>query len=218
MKQIFKNVFNQGNRIFTKNLVKGQKVYDEKLIEKKGIEYREWNPKRSKLAAAIMKDISQIGIKPDQKVLYLGAASGTTVSHVSDIVGNGGMVFAIEFSPQPLRKLVFLTEKRKNIIPILADANHPERYFPYLSQVDVVFQDIAQRMQAEIFLKNCKVYLKKGGFGLISVKSRSIDVTKRPDLVFKEVKSKLEKEVNIVDKRNLKPYEKDHMLFVVKKR
>ena len=51
------------------------------------IEYRVWNPFRSKLAAAILGGVDKIHIKPGSKVLYLGAASGTTVSHVADIVG-----------------------------------------------------------------------------------------------------------------------------------
>ena len=50
-------------------------------------EYRAWNPFRSKLAAAIVGGIEHIHMKPGSKVLYLGAASGTTVSHVSDLVG-----------------------------------------------------------------------------------------------------------------------------------
>ena len=47
-------------------------------------------PFRSKLAAAILGGVENIWMKPGSKVLYLGAASGTTVSHVSDI-GFGGL-------------------------------------------------------------------------------------------------------------------------------
>ena len=46
-----------------------------------------WNPFRSKLAASIVGGIEAIYMKPGSKVLYLGAASGTTVSHVADLVG-----------------------------------------------------------------------------------------------------------------------------------
>jgi rRNA 2'-O-methyltransferase fibrillarin len=66
---------------FIKNYLKKQGENGEK------IEYRVWNPFRSKLGAAILGGVDQIHIKPGAKVLYLGAASGTTVSHVSDIVG-----------------------------------------------------------------------------------------------------------------------------------
>ncbi len=74
-------------------MVSGESVYGEKRVSIESgevgekIEYRVWNPFRSKLAAAILGGIDQIHIKPGSKVLYLGAASGTTVSHVSDIVG-----------------------------------------------------------------------------------------------------------------------------------
>jgi fibrillarin-like pre-rRNA processing protein len=193
-------------------------VYNEKFVREGKDLYRIWEPKKSKLGAAIMKGVSQIGIKPGSKVLYLGCASGTTASHVSDIVGYEGFVYALDFAPRVLRDFMFVVEKRKNMLPILADANKPETYKQYVGDVDVVFQDVAQKNQVEIFLKNINFYLKQGGFGLLSVKARSIDVTKRPDVVFREVKTQLERNVTIVDYRSLEPFERDHCLFVVKKK
>ena len=204
--------------LYTKNLTPRKQVYGERLIKIGKEEFREWNPKRSKLGAALAKGISQMGIKPGSVVLYLGAASGTTVSHVSDIVGKEGFVFAVEFSPVVTRKLVFLCEERKNIAPILEDANHPERYKDYVSEVDVVFQDVSQRNQVSIFLKNYNAFLKKGGFGLLALKARSIDVTKKPKQVFNEVMKELEANTTVVDYRVLEPYEKDHCLFICKKK
>ncbi len=202
--------------LFTKNLVPGKSVYNEKLF-KDDFEYREWNHKKSKLGAGLLKGISQIGVKPGSVVLYLGSATGTTVSHVSDIIGNEGFVFALDFAPRVLRELVFLAEERKNIAPLLEDAFHPKRYADKISAVDVVFQDIAQRNQVEIFLRNLDMFLIKGGFGLLAVKARSVDVTKKPSQVFREVRTALEKKVTIVDYKTLDPFEKDHCLFVVKK-
>ena len=92
------------------------------------IEYRVWNPFRSKLGAAILGGVDQIHIKPGAKVLYLGAASGTTVSHVSDIVGPEGLVYAVEFSHRSGRDLINVAKKRTNIIPIIEDARHPHKY------------------------------------------------------------------------------------------
>ncbi|MBI5398316.1 fibrillarin-like rRNA/tRNA 2'-O-methyltransferase, partial [Candidatus Woesearchaeota archaeon] len=152
------------------------------------------------------------------KVLYLGASTGTTVSHVSDLVGKEGFVFALDFAPRSTRELVFLAEERPNIIPILADANHPQQYLPLLCEVDCVVQDIAQRDQVGIFLKNCRVFLKQGGFGILSVKARSVDVTKKPRVVFNDVRSILEKNITIVDYRELDPLEKDHCIFICKKK
>jgi fibrillarin-like pre-rRNA processing protein len=205
-------------KLFTVNLAPGKKVYDEQLVKEKNIEYREWNPRKSKLAAAIMKGVSQIGIKPDSTVLYLGCASGTTASHVSDIVGNRGFVFALDFAPRVMREMVFVSEQRNNMMPIMADANNTESFEKKIAIVDVVFQDIAQKNQAEIFIKNCKRFLKNNGFGLLSVKARSVDVTKKPKKVFEEIRAKLENEFVIVDYRNLEPFEADHCIFICKKK
>lgn len=216
-KGIYEKKSDKESILLTKNLTPGKTVYEERLFREDNIEYREWIPERSKLGAALRKNVNQIGIKESDYVLYLGASTGTTVSHVSDIVGEKGLVYALDFAPRVLRELVFVAEQRMNIAPILADANQPETYVKQLSEVDVVFMDIAQRSQAEIFLKNCSIFLKKGGYGLLAVKSRSVDVTKNPKEIFKEIREKLEKEMIVVDYRELEPYEKDHAFFVVKK-
>lgn len=204
--------------LLTKNLAPGKTVYDEKLVKEKGIEYREWNPRRSKLAAFILKGGNQIGIKEGCTVLYLGAAYGTTASHVSDIVGEKGFVFALDFAPRVIRELVFVCEERKNMAPLFFDANKPEEYKDRITpKVDVVYQDIAQRNQAEIFLKNIEMFLKKGGYALIAVKSRSINVVEKPKKIFNEVRKKLEKDLKVIDFKVLEPFERDHCMFICKK-
>lgn len=205
------------NNYYTINLCPGKDVYMERLIKQDDKEYREWDPKRSKLGAAVAKNVRNFGFREGDVVLYLGAASGTTVSHVSDIVGKSGGVFAIEFSPAVTKDLVFLAEERKNIIPILADCNHPERYTGLVMEADFMFQDIAQRNQVEIFLKNMQ-FLKQDGIGMLALKARSIDITKNPKDVFKEMRKELGKEVEILEYIELYPFEKDHCLFVVKKK
>ena len=204
------------SKLFTKNLVPGISLFEEKLFREGGTEYREWDPKRSKLAAAIVKQISQIGIKEGNTVLYLGASHGYTPSFVSDMIGKKGFMFAIDFAPVVVRDLVFICEQRKNMTPLLEDCNHPENYKDKITKVDIVYQDIAQKNQVEIFLKNMQ-FAKPDGFGLLALKARSVDVTKKPKDVFKEVRRQLEKEVKIVDYRELDPFEKDHCFFVVKK-
>ncbi len=204
-------------KIATKNLVPGQKVYGERIVKWEGEEYRIWNPRRSKLAAAIMNGLKNFPIKPGMSVLYLGIASGTTASHVSDIVGWEGKIFGIEFSPRVLRELVPIVEERRNIIPILGDATKPEEYRALVTKVDVIFEDVAQPTQAKILIDNAKAYLKRGGYGMIAVKSRSIDVTKEPEEVFKMVEGELSEYFEIVERISLEPYEKDHALFVVRK-
>ena len=204
--------------LLTKNLVPGKTVYDERLVQEGKDEYREWNPRRSKLAAGILKGISEIGIVENGVVLYLGAASGTTVSHVSDIVGEKGFVFALDFAPRVVRDLVFVCEERKNMAPMMFDANKPEEYKDKMvKEVDVVYQDIAQKNQVGIFLKNVNMFLRENGVGLLAVKARSIDVTKKPRKIFDEVRKELEKNLKIVDFKVLDPFEKDHCMFVCKK-
>ncbi|AIF69372.1 fibrillin [Palaeococcus pacificus DY20341] len=204
-------------KIATKNLVPGQKVYGERIVKWEKEEYRIWNPRRSKLGAAILNGLKHFPIKPGKSVLYLGIASGTTASHVSDIVGWEGKVYGVEFSPRVLRELVPLVYERKNIIPILGDATKPEEYRAVVTKVDVIFEDVAQPTQAKILIDNAKAYLKKGGYAMISIKSRSIDVTKPPEQVFKEVEEELSTYFEVVERLSLEPYEKDHALIVVRK-
>jgi fibrillarin-like pre-rRNA processing protein len=205
-------------KILTKNLTPKKTFFDEATYKEGREEYRLWDPSRSKLAAAIMKDVSQIGIKPKDVVLYLGASHGYTPSFLSDIVGEDGIIFALDFAPRVVRDLVMLAEKRKNIVPILADCKKPQTYVDRVILADVVYQDIAQKNQVEIFLKNCNMYLKKDGFALLCVKARSVDVTKKPAEIFNKVRTQLEDKIIIVDYRKLDPFEKDHCIFVCKKK
>lgn len=199
----------------TRNLVPGMRVYDEKLLTIENIEYRLWEPFRSKLAAIILKG-STISIKKDQSVLYLGAANGTTVSHVSDIV-TGGTVFAVEFSPRAMHDLIRASTPRFNLVPILADAMRPETYQNMVSQVDLLYQDVAQRDQAEIAIRNAGLYLKKKGLLVLIIKARSIDSTKRvKDVIDEEVK-KLEGYFEIRDLIDLLPFDSDHAAVVARK-
>ncbi len=199
----------------TKNLTPEKTVYGEPVLKVKNKEYRVWNPNRSKLGAAIHKGIKKIPINQGNIVLYLGSASGTTVSHVSDIVGSSGLVYCVEIAPRVMRDLVFLAEERKNLAPILESAALTKNYENLVVQADFIFQDIAQKDQARIFIKN-KRFLKKGGYAMIAVKARSIDVTKKPQTVFDEVEKELRKHFKIIDKKRLEPFEKDHSLFLVK--
>jgi fibrillarin-like pre-rRNA processing protein len=209
-------VFKDRKQIFTQNPrnCKGVKVYNEKLVKQKDKEYRSWNPYRSKLAAGILNGLA-ISIKPDSNVLYLGAATGTTVSHISDIV-NDGIVYAVENSPIAMKKLLNICEKRQNIIPVFANANHPNKYSSIVSNVALVYQDISQRNQSQIFIENTNRYLKKNGTGVLMVKARSIDVSLKPSQAYDLVCTEIDNSgLKIKHKINLSPYEKDHMAIVI---
>ena len=215
--KLFEIYQDQRNNIYTKSLIPGKIHFDERTIREGKDEYREFDPTRSKLAAMIRKGCTNIGIRKGNVVLYLGSSHGFTCSFVSDMVGKEGLIFALDPAPRVMRDLVFLSEERNNIVPVLADANHPETYADKICLADVVFQDISQRNQAEIFLKNCDLFLKKNGYGLLSVKARSIDVKKKPPQIFQEVRREIEKHYTVIDFRILEPFEKDHCLIIVKK-
>jgi fibrillarin-like pre-rRNA processing protein len=209
-------VYKKGDKLYTKcpQDCRLPNVYNERIIFFKDNYYRPWNPYRSKLAAALTKKIT-LPITSSSTVLYLGAATGTTVSHISDIVEQG-VVYAVENSPLAAKKLVDICQHRKNIVPICEDANHPQRYNCLLSAVDIVYQDISQRNQTEIFLDNIKHFLKPKGLAIIMVKARSIDVSLPPLTVYEQVKEKLlEHNLTVTDNINLSPYEKDHAAIVV---
>jgi len=209
-------VFKKNERIFTKNPTdcKGTKVYSEHLITEEGTEYRSWNPFRSKLAAAILKG-TQVPLTPQMHLLYLGAATGTTVSHLSDIL-TSGTIYAIENSPVAMTSLLNVSDRRPNIVPLLEDANHPERYRLFVPPVDVLYQDISQRNQAEIFTRNATQYLKKEGTGFLMVKARSIDVALKPKQAYDLVCSQLKTSgFRILEMQELGPYEKDHAVLRV---
>ena len=205
-------------RLFTLNLNPGKRVYDEQLVMQNNVEYREWDPYGSKLSAAILNGCNNIFIRKGDVVLYLGSSTGTTVSHVSDILGKEGFVFAVDLAPRVMRDLIFNCEGRKNIGPVLADANRIQDLAPRVSLADVLYQDIAQKDQVRIFLKNANAFLKKGGYAIFAVKARSIDVTKNPKVIFKEVRDVIEKEMTIIDSRTLEPFQRDHIVFFCKKK
>ncbi|KAG7809538.1 hypothetical protein KL921_003535 [Ogataea angusta] len=212
--------------LVTKNLAPGESVYGEKRISvdepskdesapATKVEYRVWNPFRSKLAAGIMGGLDELFIAPGKKVLYLGAASGTSVSHVADVVGPEGVVYAVEFSHRPGRELIGMAKKRPNVIPIIEDARHPQKYRMLIGMVDVVFADVAQPDQARIIALNSHLFLKDKGGVVISIKANCIDSTVDAETVFaREVQKLREERIKPLEQLTLEPYERDHCIVV----
>lgn len=215
--EIYLITFDDGSeRLATRNLAPGKNVYGERLVQNKGTEYRIWDPFRSKLAAAILKGLARVPIQPSLKVLYLGAASGTTASHVSDIVGENGYVYCVEFASRSIRELVNnVCVFRFNMAPILADARFPERYAALVEKVDDIYCDIAQPEQAKVLADNADLFLKSKAWIMLAVKAPSIDVTKEPSEIY-------EQEIRVLKSRNfavqeivhLEPYDKAHAMIV----
>ena len=208
----------QYDLLLTKNFSPGQTVYGEKKIQVSDessqdtkIEYRVWNAFRSKLGAAILNGIESIYMQPGSKVLYLGAASGTTISHVSDIVGENGVVYGIEISQRSGRDLINMAKMRNNLIPIIEDGRKPYRYRMMVSMVDCIFADVAQPDQARIIGMNAQYYLKNGGGFVFSIKATCIDSTAEPAVVFANQIQELKKMgFKTKEQVTLEPFERDH--------
>ncbi|MHA1684523.1 MAG: fibrillarin-like rRNA/tRNA 2'-O-methyltransferase [Promethearchaeota archaeon] len=216
------NVYNarmvESDILCTKNLVPGKTVYSEKLIfDSNSIEFREWDPRRSKLCAYLKKGGTQYHFSKDISILYLGSSSGTTVSHVSDII-EGGRIYSVEFSARSMRELIQRLDDRQNVIPILADATQPSQYRSLIpEQVDIIYQDVAQPNQAKLLFDNIKIYLKPGGIFYIAVKARSIDVSQDPAIIFRQERDYLEKKgCKIFEMKDISPFSEDHVMIVGK--
>ncbi len=205
-------------KLYSKNLIPGIKVYGERLMTFKGEEYREWDPFRSKLAAMILEKPSLEFLTKDLNCLYLGASSGTTISHLSDIVYDG-VIYGVEFAERSMRQLIQNSDKRKNIVPILGDANFPESYANSIfTPIDLVYQDIAQPNQAQIAIENCNYYLKNNGFLILAIKSQSIDSVQKSEKIYIQEKKILEKAgYVIIDSINIHNYAANHIILTVQK-
>lgn len=177
--------------------------------EFEGAFYRPWSPVTSKLSSMLIKGM-KIPLGRSSRVLYLGAASGTTVTHVSDIVTDG-VVFAVEFAPRPARDLLAAIEQRTNVIPIIADARYPEKYPPFVDGVDFLYQDVAQPDQASIAVANAEKYLCKGGHVVIAIKARSISISEDTKTIFQREIDTLSQKFEVLETVSLEPLHKDHL-------
>ncbi|WP_122090156.1 fibrillarin-like rRNA/tRNA 2'-O-methyltransferase [Halalkalicoccus subterraneus] len=203
---IEKREFDGRQRLSTR----GAAVYGEPVEEG----WRAWDPHRSKLGAMFEAGMA-LELPDEPTVLYLGAASGTTVSHVADF---SGPTYAVEFAPRPVRDLVGVAEDRENLFPLLKDARKPESYAHVVERdVDAVVQDVATRGQADVALRN-RPFLREDGRLLAAIKARSEDVTREPEAVFSDVRERLETGYEILETERLEPYHEDHLAVVARPR
>lgn len=185
----------------------GEPVYGEPTAEG----WRRWEPSRSKLGAMLESGL-ETGLTGGDCVLYLGAAAGTTVSHVADFAGP---TYAVEFAPRPMRDLLDVAESRPNLFPLLKDARKPESYAHVVEPVDCIVQDVATRGQARVALENRR-FLADDGRLLLAIKARSEDVTREPAGVFEDVRDQLRESYEILDDQRLEPYHDDHLGVVAR--
>jgi len=217
MKLISTNVFSENDKIYTLTNDK-KSIYGEKVIKKDNQFYREWNPFRSKISAALMRKLKKLNINKDSNILYLGCASGTTVSHISDIIKKG-IVFAVDISQKEMMSLYLKLKKRDNVAPIFANASNPESYRDNISNVkiDFIIQDIASINQIEILIKNAEKYLVKNGEIYLSLKTKSISQNIDPTEILESAKLELQKHFTLLKSVNLRKYEDNHWLLHLKK-
>ena len=216
VKRLFEGVYSIDGKLATENLDPGRRVYGEVLVPYEGKEYRLWNPYRSKLAAAIINGLKNFKLSNSSRVLYLGAATGTTSSHVSDIASQG-QVFCVELSERNMRDLIKVCECRRNMLPILADANNTDRYSKSVGTCDIIYQDVSARDQAAILNKNSSM-LKPGGYAYFIIKSQSIDISKNPEKVFDEALKSVSPIFEVVELVKLEPFDDLHMFAVLRKK
>lgn len=184
-------------------------VYGERMLRG----FRVWDPARSKLAALLYQGL-ELELASDHRVLYLGAANGTTVSHVADYTD---VVYAVEIAPRPMQDLLVIARSRRNIIPILADAGRPGIYRPMVEEVDLIYQDVASPRQVSILVENL-CFLKEDGIAVLVLKPRSIDVTRDPGELFQEAEGEIgQGGLRILDRIPLSPYYPDHRAFLCRK-
>jgi fibrillarin-like pre-rRNA processing protein len=211
----FPRVFRKGRDLYTENATPGVRVYGEDLVRESGIEYRRWDPFRSKLSAYLLKGGRSSLFDGVRSVLYLGGSHGTTVSHLSDLLPNVP-IFVIEKSPLSFAPLLELSRRRTNVLPILADAQLPERYSADVGTVDLLYQDIAQRAQARIFGENASACLNPSGRGLLMLKVRSVSQSRSARSVVAEARRELALSgLSIGAELDLAPFSRDHLAVPV---
>jgi len=213
MEERFPGVYLVEGKLATVNSTPGYRVYGEKVARRRGVEYRIWDPYRSKVAAALAKGLKSFPVGRRSSVLYLGASSGTTASHIADIAER---VYCVEFSRRMMRELLSVCERKENMVPILADARRPWEYSNTVASVDVLIQDVAQPDQAGILLNNHDTFKFKDA--LLSIKARSINSAGDPKKVFRAEVERLKGRFNVVQEVDLMPYEEDHILVNLKAR
>lgn len=209
--RIFTALRGRTRLLLTEDLSPSYSVYGEEKLLIGSTHYRVWDPFRSKLASAVLLGLPVVPVRKGDAVLYLGAATGTTASHISDVVGTSGVVYCVEVSPKPFGDLIRLTEQRTNVIPILGDARNPRSYVFWVGGVDVLYCDVAQPDQVEIVCENASLFLRSGGHLLHAVKASSVDSSVLPEQVYEDALSRLSEGFAVRAKVNLERYQKKHV-------
>jgi len=190
---------------------RGDPVYGEP-VDAEG--WRVWDTNRSKVGA-LLETHGDPGFEPDSGLLYLGAATGTTVSHLADM---GLLVYAVELSAYAADALLEVSRSRPRLFPIIADARHPARYAGTVeADLSWLIQDVASAEQAQIATANRR-FLADDGMSMIFIKARSIDATASPSTVFADVEAELTDTYEITARVSMDTTHEDHRAIIAKVR
>ena len=217
----------EGRSLWTRNAVRGVSVRGERRKTDARIEWRAWDPSRSKVAAALLRtanDPSQLLPETGSTCLYLGASFGSTVSYIHDQVcgaGNhhGGQVVAVEIAPRAMRDLSELASIRPGLVPVLGDARQPQTVAPYIrGKADWMHQDLSIADQAETFVRMAGAFLRPGGTGLLSLKAASERSSDGDDdsRFAKAARILRESNLDVIERIDLKGLEEQHVVFHVR--
>ncbi len=208
-------VYREGRDLYTVNATPGIRVYGETLRVDRGVEHRLWDPFRSKLAALLLRGAPDRLLSGVRSALYLGGAHGTTVSHLSD-AWPSATIFVVEKSPTSFAPLLALARRRGNLLPLLADAQLPERYQADVGTVEILYQDVAQRNQAAIFVENARACLASGGRGVLMLKVRSVTQRRPAAAIVREARETLTRGgLTVRSETSLLPFSREHVALTV---
>ena len=167
-----------------------------------------WNPYHSKLSAYLMAGGKNWPFKKNSKILYLGSAEGNTISYLSEIclINN---ITAVEISAVAMAELLVLAKKKENIIPCLNDAHFPEKYRIQANNPEIIYQDIAQNDQVDIFIRNCNYFKPKCAFLMLKTQS----ISGKNKTIFEYAKNKLSDFFKNVETININKWAKGHCAY-----
>ena len=186
-------------------------VYGERVTYRDRRALRRFDPFRSKLAAALARGYEGPLPRPGEAWLYLGAASGSTASHVADLTGPTGAVYAVERSLRPFAKLVHLADRLPTLLPILGDARAPDEYAGDLPGIAGIYADIAQPDQPAILRENARRFLRAGGVALLALKTASMGRAGTPRRYAESASEELESGgLEVEESLGLEPFHKGH--------
>lgn len=200
---------------WTRGLARPPAVHGERVVYREGLAYRAWDPTRSKLAAALVRSYDGALPSPGEGWLYLGAASGTTASHVADLVGSSGAVYALEKSLRPFARLLRLSERYPNLLPVLGDARDPRSYLPIVPPVEGLYVDVAQPDQVAIALDNARWFLRPNGVLLIALKTSSMGRERSPRAHLDLALDALAEVGEVASSLSLEPLHKRHFFLEI---